>query len=214
MGRIRSKLTYANVMATLAVFLVLGGGSAVALSGQNTVQSDDIGPGAQVKAADVAANAVSGGKVADNSLTGADVNETTLNGVIRGRTLDLNMDIDDPVTPIATVGPYLISGECFLTSAGSQMRIDAKGPAGLAEAELSVVDNDTTDKGNISQSATLPANVNTRVVAIYAHSATFTRGGGTMVLRTNSGKIVQVDFSAVVDTNADACHVWGTATTG
>jgi hypothetical protein len=73
MRRIRDHLTYANVMATLAVFLVLGGGSAVALSGQNTVQSDDLGPGAQVKAADVAANAVSGAKIVDGSVGGADL---------------------------------------------------------------------------------------------------------------------------------------------
>jgi hypothetical protein len=40
--RIRSHLTYANVMATIAVFLVLSGGTAVALNGSNTVFSDDI----------------------------------------------------------------------------------------------------------------------------------------------------------------------------
>ena len=71
---IRSHLTYANVMATIAVFIALGGGTtAVALSGSNTVQSDDLGPGAQVKAADVADNAVNGADVVDNGLTGADV---------------------------------------------------------------------------------------------------------------------------------------------
>jgi hypothetical protein len=71
---IRSHLTYANVMATIAVFIALGGGTtAVALNGSNTVQSDDLGPGAQVKAADVADNAVKGTDVANNSLTGADI---------------------------------------------------------------------------------------------------------------------------------------------
>jgi hypothetical protein len=75
MRRIRSHLTYANVMATIAVFLVLSGGTAVALTGTNTVQSDDLGPGAQVQAADVAANAVNGSDVVDNSLTGADVRD-------------------------------------------------------------------------------------------------------------------------------------------
>lgn len=44
MAKLRSKLTYANVMATIAVFGVLGGGSAFALSGHNTVFSDDIAP--------------------------------------------------------------------------------------------------------------------------------------------------------------------------
>jgi hypothetical protein len=73
MRRIRDHLTYANVMATLAVFLVLGGGSAVALSGSNTVQSDDLGPGAQVKQEDIADNAVNSADVVNERLTGADI---------------------------------------------------------------------------------------------------------------------------------------------
>jgi hypothetical protein len=71
--RLRSHLTYANVMATLAVFLVLSGGTAVALNGSNTVQSDDLGPGAQVKAPDVADNAVNSADVVNESLTSADI---------------------------------------------------------------------------------------------------------------------------------------------
>jgi hypothetical protein len=70
---IRSHLTYANVISTLALFLVLAGGSAVALNGSNTVQSDDLGPGAQVKAPDVADNAVNSADVVNESLTGADI---------------------------------------------------------------------------------------------------------------------------------------------
>ena len=48
LSRIRSRLTYANVVATLSLFLVLSGGTAVALTGSNTVFSDDIVNG-QVK---------------------------------------------------------------------------------------------------------------------------------------------------------------------
>jgi hypothetical protein len=73
MRRIRPHLTYANVMATIAVFLVLTGGTAVALNGTNTVQSDDLGPGAQVKAPDVADNAVNSADVVNESLTGTDI---------------------------------------------------------------------------------------------------------------------------------------------
>jgi hypothetical protein len=39
---LRSHLTYANVISTLCLFLLLGGGTAVALNGSNTVFSDDI----------------------------------------------------------------------------------------------------------------------------------------------------------------------------
>ena len=70
MRRIRPHLSYANVISTLCLFLLLSGGTAVALNGSNTVQSDDLGPGAQVQAADVAANAVNGSNVIDNSITG------------------------------------------------------------------------------------------------------------------------------------------------
>jgi hypothetical protein len=63
--RVRSHLTFANVISALCLFFVLGGGTAVALTGSNTVQSDDLGPGAQVKAPDVAANAVDGPDVKD-----------------------------------------------------------------------------------------------------------------------------------------------------
>jgi hypothetical protein len=73
MRRIRPHLTYANVMATIAVFIAVSGGTAVALNGANTVQSDDLGPGAQVKAPDVADNAVNSADVVNESLTGADI---------------------------------------------------------------------------------------------------------------------------------------------
>jgi hypothetical protein len=76
--RLLSHLTYANVMVTILAFIVLSGGTAVALSGTDTVQSDDLGPGSQVKAPDVAPNAVNGSDVLDNSLTGADIDESSL----------------------------------------------------------------------------------------------------------------------------------------
>jgi hypothetical protein len=67
----------AMVVALIALFVSLSG-TAAALSGSNTVQSDDLGPGAQVMAPDVAANSVDGPDVTNDSLTGADVNESSL----------------------------------------------------------------------------------------------------------------------------------------
>jgi hypothetical protein len=78
MRRIRRHLSFANVASAIALFVALSGGTAVALSGTDTVQSDDLGPGSQVKAPDVAANAVNGSDVVDNSISGADVNELSL----------------------------------------------------------------------------------------------------------------------------------------
>ena len=62
MKQIRRRLTYANVMSSIAVFLVLGGATALAAGlGKNTVGTK------QLKN-----NAVTGAKVKDHSLTSAD----------------------------------------------------------------------------------------------------------------------------------------------
>jgi hypothetical protein len=53
MRRIRRHLTFANVASAVALFVAIGGGSAYALTGSNTVFSDDIVNG-QVKSPDLA----------------------------------------------------------------------------------------------------------------------------------------------------------------
>lgn len=65
---IRSRLTYANVMATVAVFIALGGVSYAAV----TLPKNSVG-GAQIKR-----NAVTGSDVRNSSLTGADVKNASL----------------------------------------------------------------------------------------------------------------------------------------
>ena len=69
----RPRLSYANVMSTLCIFLLLGGGAyAAGHLGKNTVGVKQLKKGA-----------VTGGKVKDNSLTGTDINESTLGTVPR-----------------------------------------------------------------------------------------------------------------------------------
>jgi hypothetical protein len=96
-SRVRARLTYANVMSTLACFGVLATGTAYAA---NTVFSGDIVDG-QVKTPDLANVAVTtekiaggavttekvkndnltGGDIAPNTLKGGDIDESTLSGV-------------------------------------------------------------------------------------------------------------------------------------
>jgi len=68
----------------IVALLVLSGGTAYALDGQNTVFSDDIVNG-QVRSADVADDdsgfALRGIDIANNSLTGSDIKESTLGQV-------------------------------------------------------------------------------------------------------------------------------------
>jgi hypothetical protein len=72
MGRLTDKLTYANVVSTLCLFLLLGGGAAYAAShlGKNSVGTKQLRK-----------NAVTGPKVKDQSLTGHDVVASTLGTV-------------------------------------------------------------------------------------------------------------------------------------
>ena len=106
----------AMVVALIALFVSLGG-TAAALSGSDTVQSDDLGPGAQVMAPDVAANAVNGSDVVDSSLTGADVNEANLDA-----------------TPLRT---RVAQGGCSAAVAGTGVMVKV-GPVCIDRYEVSV----------------------------------------------------------------------------
>jgi hypothetical protein len=100
--RLSGKLTYANVISTLCLFLLLGGGAAFAAShlGKNSVGPRQLKKNSvttaklknasvttgklkdkAVNGAKLADDAVDGAKVKDNSLTGADINQATLTGV-------------------------------------------------------------------------------------------------------------------------------------
>jgi hypothetical protein len=69
---VRSRLSYANAMSTLAVFIALGGSSVAAVQlSRNSVRSEQIANG-QVKRPDLAKNAVTSVKVADGSLRADD----------------------------------------------------------------------------------------------------------------------------------------------
>ena len=78
----RPRLTYANVVSSICLFLVLTGGAAYALDGSNTVFSDDIVNGevrvadigqGQVAADEVAANAVRASEIADGQVGAAEI---------------------------------------------------------------------------------------------------------------------------------------------
>lgn len=77
--RLRRKLSYANVVGTLALVLLLATGSAFAAGklGKNKVRSQNIAKGA-VKMADLVAGSVNGAKIKDGTVSGADVANQTI----------------------------------------------------------------------------------------------------------------------------------------
>lgn len=91
---LRSRLTYANVVATLALVLALGGGTVYAALrlGKNAVDSKNISAGA-VKKSDLGKNSVTSPKVKDGAIQAGDIAA----GVIPQLVAD--------VTGSATAGP-------------------------------------------------------------------------------------------------------------
>ena len=75
MRRVRSGLTYANLMATVAVFIALGGAAYAA----NTVGSEDVIDNS-LRSVDIKNNQVRTADVRDESVIGADVDDGSLDG--------------------------------------------------------------------------------------------------------------------------------------
>jgi len=85
--QVRTRLTYANVMSSLAVFLVLGGATAFAASkiGANQLKANSVKTGKIVKEAvttsKIKNEAVSTTKIANDAVTGAKANEASFGTV-------------------------------------------------------------------------------------------------------------------------------------
>jgi len=119
--KLTGRLSYANVISTLCLFLLLGGGAAFAAS---NLAKNSVGPkqlkknavrtakiknaavtAAKLKAAAVTAEkladgAVNAAKVADGSLTGTDINQSTLTAVRASNVTSLAISADDTCSPL------------------------------------------------------------------------------------------------------------------
>jgi hypothetical protein len=147
-AKLRTRLTYANVMSTIAVFVAVSTGGAYAA---NTIFSSDIVDG-EVKTPDLASEAVSGPKlkpsavttdriaggavttdrVKDNNLGGRDVLDNSLKGV----------DIDEStLTNVGGGGPA--GGDLTGTYPNPQIAAAAVGSAELANGSVGFDNFDT-----------------------------------------------------------------------
>jgi hypothetical protein len=213
--RLRSHLTYANVMVTMLAFIVLGGGTALAALvvssnsqiGPNTIYGHKAPSGANKN---IIAGSVNGQDVADNSLTGLDINEPSLTGDVQKLVYNAG---GSPPQKIAKVGPYEIDGECVVGFTSTEVKISALGPAGTADDMFDATQNDTSDLGTLSHGLLIPANTRTEFASTNVPSGeNFKRIAGTAMLKSGS-VLVQVEFNAVADNRGPgSCFVYGTAT--
>jgi hypothetical protein len=130
---ISKRLTYANVMSSIAVFLVLGGGAAYAAKkiGSNEIKGNSITTGKlkkeAVSSAKIKKNAITTAKIQNAAITGAKVNLGTL-GTVPSATHATNADNATNWSRYSTsglvrasagqnvallnIGPFSIVGHC------------------------------------------------------------------------------------------------------
>jgi hypothetical protein len=169
------------------------------------------------KHANIIAGSVNGQDVAANSLTGANINEASLTGDVQKLIYNGSRSSPPTTTTIATVGPYTIKGQCSPPSGvlGTvETRLFANGPAGSADVMFDQTENDSSDLGTASKSVPIPASMDTQIVSVLSGDGSYDRIGGTAMLKTNTGTLVQVDFDAVADGRpaTPTCFIYGTAT--
>jgi hypothetical protein len=113
--QIRSRLTYANVMSSIAVFLVLGGAAVAATQlPKNSVGTKQLKKNA-VTAAKIKKNAVTTAKIKNEAVTGAKVNEATL-GTVPSATLASTIAPAEPTHLVGAPGqpPFENGGRNFI----------------------------------------------------------------------------------------------------
>ncbi len=131
--RLRCRLTYANVMSTLALFFALAGGTAVALDGSNTVFNDDI-VNDQVTTADVrddtlgfgglyspdlGPGSVGSSEVINNSLNDEDISQGTfVNFLASINSVPAHNCGYNTVTGVNAAGDHLVLTPSFDASPG------------------------------------------------------------------------------------------------
>jgi hypothetical protein len=161
--QIRKRITYANVMSSIAVFLVLGGGAAYAAKkiGSNEIKGNSITTGKikkeAVSASKIKKNAVTTAKIANGAVTGAKLNLGTV-GTVPNATHAINADNANNANTVGgntvrgisfvgnpTIGPsqilnldgFTLTATC---SAGNVLSVVANGPTG---SRLQSVGNQT-----------------------------------------------------------------------
>ena len=230
MKQIRKRLTYANVMSSIAVFLVVGGATAFAALGKNTVGTKQLKKNAvntaklkknAVSTNKIRNNAINGGKVVDGSLTGADLkldsigtvpsakNAETANvaqfaGQLTGRKIFFRVPPGTAETEVLNVGGLVLRASC---SAGGALSVEAESTIPQAFLQADSTDDTGTETGNTSAD---PGDVEAFVVTPVEFEQ------GFVWYAAPNGSVVSVQWQADEDQPAavNNCVFAGTAQQG
>jgi len=125
MKQIRQRLTYANVMSSLAVFLVLGGGAAYAA---RKISSHDL-RGGSVTTAKIKRHAVTGAKIKPGAVTTAKIAKEAVN---YGRLANASVSVEKLVPGFVAPAAEKLSHAANVSSGG----VVLAGSLGISQANV------------------------------------------------------------------------------
>jgi hypothetical protein len=214
LARIRSGLTYANVMATIAVFFALGGGAYAALK----LPSNSVGS-KQIKA-----NAVNSSKVANGSLLAGDFKAGQLpagaQGVqgiqgLKGDKGDKG-DTGNPGGQVAKLDYRRDNGSALETIFDSPgFRVQGVCQSGLTVQAKSKVDNGSIGfQGYSGPNAVNAMNTDFDAGQTLNLIATTTDPAmGTVTYASPTGQVTTISFTSALSSLGSGCAFSGTAVT-
>ena len=123
MQAVRARLSYANVIATIALFLALGGSAYAVTAGKNTVKSKSIAKGA-VKTTDIANKAVSGAKLKPGAVSASAIANGSIGATQLGKVVIRRGDGTIPEGNSGAARASCKPGEKVLGGGGSVGAID------------------------------------------------------------------------------------------
>jgi hypothetical protein len=204
MKKIRSRLTYANVMSSLAVFLVLGGATAFAATkiGANQLKANSVLTGKIKK------EAVTTGKIKKNAVTGAKVKESSLGTVpsansVNGQsfvTFHNEMADDAAALTLFDFGGVKFTGTC----PNGKPVITATNTSGVKGAARSALVTETANVAGNGQASFSTFEISKEQL-----------GGGTFEAVFENGKVTSVTLAYRDDTFAGGgCRFFGHVISG
>jgi hypothetical protein len=134
MNQVRKRLTYANVMSSIAVFLILGGATAIAALGKKTVGTPQLKANA-VTTAKIKRNAVTAKKIKKNAITTAKIK----NAAVTGAKVKLSSLGTVPSAQTANVANSLANLSAFeltKTTSSANKATEAEGEAAATAVTL------------------------------------------------------------------------------
>ena len=187
MGNVRRHMTYANVISTLCLFVLLGGGAyAAGHLKKDSVKSKQIKAGA-VKNAELADGAVDGVKLADGAVSGVKLADGAVNtskltdGAVAGSKLA------DGTVDSVKIADQSIDAEDLKPSATASLKDGC--PSGMTQiGNVVCIDKQARGSGDWTASVTLCANAKLRLPSPSEAWAAFQAGvgGGTARIWTDA----------------------------